>query len=416
MFMNVLFINNFHFRKGGADVVYFNTADLLKKHGHKVLFFSQKSNSNELNFNPDYFIDTKEFLKTGIIRKVLGFYKFIYSFESKRKLKELIAKNEIDIVHIHQYKGILTPSILKVLKSNNIPVIFSLHDYQLLCPHVSFIDGKNKTCERCLNGSSFNCVKNKCNHNNYLYSFISFIEYNFNKIYAPPSKYFARLISVSKFSFNKHRLDSNISSRLVHLYNFFPNLNLVTPNMEMGNYMLFYGRLSKEKGISTLIEAWKKHSHGNNKLIIAGNGPLKEFCMSASDNKSIFYVGYKSGNELKKLIADASFIIVPSEWYENNPLTIIEAYAYGKPVIGSDIGGIPEMIVEGKTGFLFESANPINLFEKINKAEKLTNLEYFSLSTNARMFCEANFSETSHYHKLMEIYTEEINKNVKKKN
>ncbi len=413
--MNILLINNFHYRRGGADVVYFNTAELLKKNGHNIIFYSQKSRLNELNYNPDYFIDEKEFISARFFNKVLGFFRFIYSFESRRKLKTLIKNNKIEIAHIHQYKGILTPSVLKVLKREKIPVVFSLHDYQLLCPHVSFLDGTNKICERCINKSSFNCVLNKCNHNNYIYSFISFIEFNFNKIYTPPAKYFERLISVSQFSYKKHQLNTTLSSKLTHLYNFFPNIDQVIPNREKGGYMLFYGRLSKEKGIPTLIEAWKKRKHLKNKLVIAGDGPLKEFCISASnDNESIFYVGYKKGNDLKNLINNASFIIVPSEWYENNPLTIIEAYAHGKPVIGSNIGGIPEMIIDGKTGYLFESANQISLLEKINTAEKLNKLDYFNLSSESSMYCQTYFSEKMHYNKLMDIYTKGINKNVKK--
>ena len=413
--MKILQINNIHYRRGGADIVYLNTGKLLENHGHDVLYFSQKNVKNETTNSNDYFIKETNYFDKSLINKIYSIPRFFYSDESKRQLSKLINELKPDIAHIHLYKGTLTPSILEVLKINNVPIIISLHDYGLLCPHNLMLDGKMNICTRCVNGSALNCITNKCNRNNLLLSTVSSLEYIFHKAFFPFDKYFDKIITVSKFGQQMHQKSKSLFDKILHLYNFYPDLNQTEINTKKGNYILYFGRLSAEKGVETLFNAWLMKER-KAQLKIVGTGELYEELNKKSIGiSSIEMLGFKSGDELNKLIKEASFIIVPSEWYENNPLTIIEAYANGKPVIGCNVGGIPEIINDGDTGFLFEMGSVDDLSDKITKAETIDEEEYYRLSTNARKFADEHFSEESHYNSLLSIYKEVIISKKKEK-
>jgi glycosyltransferase involved in cell wall biosynthesis len=406
--MKILQINNFHLRRGGADIVYLNTINLLKKHGEQVIDFSQISSNNENSQYADSFVDNFDILKFPFYKKLIKTPRQLYSFETKQKLSQLIEKTKPDIAHIHLYKGVLTASILSVLKKYDIPAAITLHDYSLLCPRNILFNAENKICEKCITSTSLNCVIHRCNRKNFFYSTINFIEYNLNNKFFKPERNFDKIIAVSLFSFNKHLLRKNLRNHLVHLYNFSPGLEEIEVNNTKGKYFLYFGRLSIEKGLSTLIEAFGRLDKSYS-LKIVGTGPLQaEIKKQVQLNKcsNVEILGYKSGMELNCLIRNSSFVIVPSEWYENNPMTIVEAFSYGKPVIGSRVGGIPELIFEGRTGFGFEMANITDLIKVIQKANGLTKDEYLVMSKNARNFAIENFSEESHYKKLINLYSE----------
>lgn len=402
--MKVLQINNIHYRRGGADIVYLNTGRLLESYGHKVFYFSQENAKNENTTSNEYFLKEINYFDKSILSKLVSIPRFFYSIEAKNNLTKLISDLKPDVAHIHLYKGTLTPSILQVLKTHAVPIIITLHDHGLLCPHNSMLDGKMNICTRCVNDSPLNCITNKCNRNNLMLSTVSCLEYIFHKTFFPFEKYFNKIIAVSKFGQKMHMDSGQFSKKVDHLYNFYPDLNQTEINSKKGKYILYFGRLSAEKGVETLFAAWLQEERRLN-LKIVGTGELyEELNKIVIGNSSIEMLGFKSGDELKTLIQEASFIIVPSEWYENNPLTIIEAYANGKPVIGSNIGGIPEIINDEETGFLFEMGSVNDLSDKITKAETIDEEEYYRLSTNARKFADEHFSEESHYNALMSLY------------
>jgi len=230
------------------------------------------------------------------------------------------------------------------------------------------------------------------------------LESYFRDYFYSPNKYIDKFIFVSKFALRKHLQNKpEFTSKAEHLYNFYPLLSKSSPNHKKGDYFLYYGRLSYEKGLKTLLNAWINLK--NLKLKIAGNGPLKEFVQKeVALNSNIEYLGFQTGEELNKIISNASFIIVPSEWYENNPMTIIEAYSLGKPVVGAEIGGIPEIVKHNKTGFLFEPKNSRELEKYVSMANDLDENQYYLFSKNARKFSEENFNKEAHYNKLIKIF------------
>jgi glycosyltransferase involved in cell wall biosynthesis len=406
--MKILQINNVHFRRGGADVVYLNTTELLERYGHEVFNFSQENDKNIATNSNDYFVKETNFFNNSFLGKVYSIPKFFYSREANLKLSKLIKDLRPDVAHIHLYKGVLTPSILLALKDNTIPIIITLHDYGLLCPHNLMLDGKMNICGRCVNGSALNCIVHKCNRNNLMLSTVSSLEFIFHKKFYPFDTYFDRIIAVSKFGQSKHQDSRRLFDKIVHVYNFCPNLKEISINTKKGNYILYFGRLSAEKGLETLLDAWLMEDR-KSQLKIVGTGELNEKLRRKSMGcRNIEMLGFKSGDELNTLINEASFIVVPSEWYENNPLTVIEAYANGKPVIGSNVGGIPEIINDGDSGFLFEMGSVSDLSEKIKKAESICEQEYVRLSLNARRFADEHFSEKAHYNSLISIYEEVV--------
>jgi glycosyltransferase involved in cell wall biosynthesis len=404
--LKILQINNCHFRRGGADVVYLNTGHLLEKKGHKVIYFSKNDKRNIASSSEDYFINGADYFSGKLFKKIKNIFLFIYSIEAKQKLRRLLKENRPDIAHIHLYKGTLTPSILVELKKQSIPIIISLHDYGFLCPHNTFLDGKNNLCLRCIEHSAINCIINKCNRNNFWYSTISALEFVIHKYFFPFHKYFNIMLTVSEFSFKKHSMNKKYFGKLDLLYNFFPSLREIPSSQFQGTYFLFYGRLSLEKGLKTLLNAWTLKQR-KCVLKIVGEGPLfSEISAEVKrySNFSIEVLGYCDGSKLLNLIRESSFIIVPSEWYENNPMTVVEAFALGKPVIGANIGGIPELVKDNENGFLFKSKNIEELSNVIEKAGNLNKSEYLRLSSAARKFALDHFDEDVHYHKLVSLY------------
>lgn len=205
---------------------------------------------------------------------------------------------------------------------------------------------------------------------------------------------------------SKHiQIDGRYKEKSTYLYNFTPNVDCTTVQ---GDYILFFGRISEEKGLRTLLNVMKQLP--DVKLKIAGTGPLLEI-LSSDAPANVEFLGFKKGLELQELIQNASFVVVPSEWYENNPLAIIESFMAGTPVIGSDIGGIPELVADGKTGYIFHPKSCEELKDAIMRAWSLPEGKYKQMSDEAKRFAIDNFSEDNHYNRLMENYQLVINKN-----
>ena len=401
--MKILQINSCHYRRGGADVVYLNTGELLKQKGQEVFFFSMADEKNLPDPYAGYFPKSTDPRNLSTLKKIQLAPSFIYNREAADKLSSLLDEVKPDIAHIHLFLGKLSSSILKVLRKKKIPIVATVHDYRYICPAYLFLDGQNKICEKCISGFYMNCTLKRCSEGNIFQSVMLTADAYFRKYKINPVNYIHRFIFVSDFIRKKHiSFNPEYSAKEKLLYNFVPELDNIVPASTKGNYFLFYGRLSREKGIDTLLKAAQKT---NINLKIVGTGNLYEKYISSSYN-NVEFLGYKSGNELTALIRQASFVIVPSEWYENNPLTILEAYSHGKPVIGSRIGGIPEIIDEGETGFLFEAGDATQLTDVLLKADQVSDTEYARMSGAARNFAASHFNPDKHYEDLMNIYNE----------
>lgn len=232
-------------------------------------------------------------------------------------------------------------------------------------------------------------------------------EQYFRNAFFNPAKYIDGFIYVSNFARNiqEKYMPSLKSKPNITLYNFSTSIVSEPKTMPTDKYFLFFGRLSYEKGVMTLLKAFKELPQSSLKVV--GTGPKEEELKAfARDNgmKNVTFLGYKTGKELTDLVSNAYFIIVPSEWYENNPMTIIEAYSVGTPVIGARIGGIPEIVVDGQTGFQFESGNVAALKNTVLKADALDVKTYTEFSQGTINFANENLSKDSYWRKLIVFY------------
>ena len=406
--LKILQINKYHYIRGGSDSVYFNTTNLLREHGHEVIHFAMDFSENEPSSESNYFASNNDFTKQSVIEKIANIPSFFYNKDAEERLRKLIEIEKPDIAHLHIFYGSLTSSILKVLKEHKIPIVISVHDYKFVCSAYLFLNGKNEVCEKCEGKKHYQAIINNCVKGSRLFSTVFALEAYYRDTFYPIDKMFDRLIFVSKFSatiHNKYKQElKNITS---HIYNFDPLLNTKIANDRKGEYFLYSGRLSKEKGLKTLVQAFSKLP--NVKLKIAGTGEEMEVLRSLSTD-NIEFLGFLKGQELQNAILNASFVVTPSEWYENNPMAVIEALTLGKPVIGANIGGIPEIVIENTSGFLFSAGSEQELRSTVLKAEQLSENDYSKLSVTSRKFAEEHFSPAKHYDGLIKLYSDLLEK------
>lgn len=399
--MKILQINKYPYVRGGADMAFFQTIDLLKQHGHDVYTFTINDNRSIMDNNYAFYADYSEIREQSIYRKMKSIPCFFYNKSAAKEIEKLISKVKPDIAQIHLLFNGISLSVLSVLRKYKIPVIYTVHDFRLLCPS-SQIWLKGDLCKNCFKKYYINCFNYKCYQNSRINSFMTMLEMLYKEFIFPYHKYIDRYIFVSKNYKQLHESSRNyFLDKNVILYNFHPKLNTVKSNNKKGDYLFYYGRITEEKGIQTLIDVMTKLK--NLKLKVAGTGPLLNKLKDKSSG-NVEFLGFINGEELSTVIENSSFVVIPSEWYENNPLTLIEAYAHGKPVIGSKIGGIPEIIDEGKTGYIFNSGDKISLERTIKKALMNTEEQYKILSDNARKYAEYHFSPDNYYNELMDIY------------
>lgn len=400
--MKILKVNKFYFLRGGAERYYFNLVDILKAHGHEVVPFAMKNERNFKTSYDKYFVRATEFYQ----KKSIGDYfhdagRILYSFEARRNIERLIEKVRPDLAHLHNIAHQISPSILHSLKKYNIPVVQTLHDYKLYCPSYLLLS-RGEICERCKRGRYFHVIIRKCFRNQRLASILGCLEaylHRFLRTYDSIDMF----ITPSKFMRNKMMEYGLSQDRVINIPNFV-NVQNFKPKYHHQDYFLYFGRISPEKGVGTLITAMQEVKRA--KLLIVGEGRLLPYIKRYAYDKKIMnveFLGYKLGKELEDVIRNTMFVVVPSEWYENFPYTILESYAMGKPVVGANLGGIPELIEDQVDGLLFEAFNSKDLALKINYF--LDNEKILSeMGRKVREKIEKYYDFEAHYKRLIEVY------------
>lgn len=412
--MKILQINKFYYRKSGSETHFIDLIKLLRENNHKVTVFSTENAKNIKGKGDDCFIDEIE-MNLSNFKK--GFNLF-YNYQAIKALKKIISNNRPDVVHLHNISHHFSPAILKVFKQFNIPVIMTVHDYKLICPNYKLFNSKG-ICKKCIGGKYYHCALNKCVKTSYLGSLVMTVE----AYWARWKKYYDLVdifIAPSYFMRNK-LIEGGINPKKIKYLNNFLSINIAQDNSSeeknTRKYILSFGRLSEEKGLDCLIEAFNNISNKEIVLKIAGEGPastgLKELTKKLGLEKKVDFVGHKPEDELKKIIAESQFVVVPSLWYENAPYTILESYALGKAVLGSEIGGISELIKENETGLTFKIENRNDLTDKINYLLNNENKNKV-MGEMGRLFLNKSFGEKKYLRKLLEIYKKEIFRKLNK--
>jgi len=364
--MKILIVNKFLYPNGGSETYIFRLGEQLQKMGHEVQFFGMEHEGRIVGNRVESYTSDMDF-HTGRFARILYPFKIIYSREARRKIRKVLEDFGPDAVHLNNFNFQLTPSILYEIDkyrrktAGKVKIVFTAHDSQLVCPnHLMQQYISKERCTKCVWGSPWNCAKYKCIHGSFAKSLLGSVE---AFLYRNLGTY--RLIdtAICPSAFLKEKLDTcrELKGKTVVMHNFIePFKEGEGTKKEIEPYVLYFGRYSKEKGIETLLKVCKKLSAIP--FVFAGNGPYEEQVNVAMN---ITNKGFTTGKELKELIHNARFSIFPSECNENCPFAVMESLAYKTPVIGAKIGGVPELIKDSVTGYLFESGNEEQLCQRI---------------------------------------------------
>lgn len=404
--MKILMINKFLYPNGGSETYIFKLGEYLEHNGHEVQYFGMEHSGRCVGNRVNSYTSNMDFHGKSKLTKLIYPVKTIYSFEARKKLRLVLDDFQPDIVHLNNFTYQLTPSIIleiekwKKQSGNKCRIVFTAHDYNLVCPnHMLNNPNTHQNCEKCLGGHFLNCTKGKCIHGSMAKSAVGTMEAYFWKLNGA-YKYIDSMICCSQFL--KTKMDSNplFAKKTVAMHNFVNQVEW--KDVQKRDYVLYFGRFSEEKGIGTLIDVCRELPEIQ--FVFAGTGPLEETIKAV---KNIKNVGFQTGEALAKLIGEARFSVYPSEWYENCPFSVMESQMYGTPVLGANIGGIPELIqakskgAAKPTGELFESGNKQDLKKKIENLWKNKELTH-KYSQNCK---DINFDTIEEYvEKLMKIY------------
>lgn len=402
--MRILLANKFFHPAGGPENLFINSMKKLESMGHEVIPFSMQHPDNLESRYDRYFVSNIDYNHKSISfwGKIKTGLSIIYSVEAKNKMEKLIQDTQPDIAHLHNIYHQLSPSILLPLKRHNIPIVMTLHDFKLVCPNYTFLrDGK--VCEECEGKHFYKAIKYRCVKNSYLKSFISAFEMYLHKLFKIYERNIDRFIVLSQFSKDRFVRYGLPEEKVM----FLPNpIEIPSFRKQDGKdkYILFFGRLSDKNGIFTLIKAMR--GLPEIKLLVLGEGEQQELILDylrENRMRNVQILGFKQGEKLKKLIRESYFTIFPNHCYHLCPLSILESFAYKKPVIGANLGSVPELLEDGVTGLLFEPRNEKKLAEKIKYLYENPE-EVKKMGQNARLKVEENYSAEKYYPKLIQIY------------
>ena len=408
--MKIIYLNNYHYIRGGAEKVFFDEMDLMRGRGHEVIGFTRRHKQDLASpysgyFPPDIETNKVRFSLRGLKTSI----EVIHSFETRRMLKKLVRSTGPEIAHAHNIYGRLTTSVMDYLKDEGIPAVMTLHDYKLACPAYNFTY-QSHICEDCKVHRYYRAVMKRCHKGSYAASLVYAVESYYNWILRKYENNIGIFVAPSGFLKNKLVEYGWPAQRIRHVPNFIDHTRYL-PNYTRGEFFLYLGRLSEEKGVRVLIEAFKRIKKNGISLVVAGEGPLRGTLeeMSRPDSR-ISFTGHISGDALRETTRRALAVILPSVCYENAPISLLEAMAYGKPVIGAAIGGIPEMVEEGRNGFLFAPEDVRDLSDKMESLLDLSETSVAGMGKAAREKVVNDFSADAHYERIMCIYNELSNR------
>jgi len=398
----LLAINNYFYRRGGAEAIFFDHMALFAEIGWDVVPFAMRHDRNEPSEWSEYFVSEIEYgNQPGVLTKVIDAAKVIYSVEAQQNLAKLIAAAPPMFAHAHNVYHHLSPAIFSTLKEADIPVVMTSHALKLACPAYKMLR-HGVVCEKCKGGRFYNVVLNRCVKDSLAVSGVVFIETLVHRLLGLYRDKVDRIVVPSRFYREKLIEWGWPADKLVYIPNFVDVSRMRTDWIER-DYFVYAGRLAPEKGVATLIRA---AALSRQKLVIAGTGPEEAVLrdLAASSGADVTFAGYVSGEGLFRLIGEARALILPSEWYENAPVSILEAYALGRPVIGTDIGGIPEMIREGETGRIARPSSPESLAEAMQAIASLPAAERAAMGRRGRNWISEEFSAAAYRQRMLDLY------------
>lgn len=362
--MKILMINKFLYGKGGAETYMLKLGECLEALGQDVQYFGMDHECREVGNQARAYTRNMDFHNSSLLTRLTYPLSVLYSRQARKKLRQVLEDFQPDVCHLQNFNYQLTPSILLEIRKwekawgRSCRIVYTAHDSQLVCPnHLCRNPRTQLVCEKCLHGSFWNCAAGRCIHGAFLRSILGSLE---SILWHGAGVYRQIDVIICCSRFLKKLLDTNriLAEETVTIHNFVEDIPRIP--VEKRDYVLYFGRYAPEKGIATMVRAAR--ALPDIPFVFAGTGPLEPLL---ADVPNIRNMGFRTGEDLRKLIREASFSVVPSECYENCPFSILESFSLGTRVLGADIGGIPELIEPGKNGELFTSGSCEDLTAKI---------------------------------------------------
>ena len=390
--MKILAIHNFH-RKGSAsgdDQVYKNETKLLEDHGNIVL---------------KLFISNDDFDKASGLKKIKLAFGMVWSFKFYRMVRDIIIREKPDIVHVHTFSPLLSPSVLYAAHRRGVPVVATLHDTRFVCPCATSLRG-NVICNKCNDGHYFRMCKYRCYKDSRIQSLIMAFIYKYHRLRKSFYNQIDLYICLNDIQIKLLTACGYDKNKIVKKYNFMEDVELnevqVKDNGLPEKFVVFYGRIGEEKGIRVLMEVWDKLN--DIPLIVMGTGPLdEEFKEWASSKENVYFLGYTKHGECLRIVKSCQFVVFPSIWYEGCSMVMIETQCLGKAILATDVGFSSEAITEGYDGTKVRLGD----YEAFrNKVRYLWNDSDLceKMGNNARKSYIEKYMAGSNYEQLIDIY------------
>ncbi len=403
-------VQTFYYYRGGDSTYMLSLSKLLEEHGHEVIPFAME---HPMNLPSPYsrsfvsHVDFPELLRKRSPAAALKVVtRSVYSGEARAKIAALADEVKPDLAHFHNIHAHLTASIVAPLRARRIPIVWTLHDYRLLCPNTSFLSG-GEICDRCLPNRFHEAMVQRCKKGSLAASFVAMLTTWYDRLIRIPTR-IDRFITPSDFLREKLIQGGFDPARITTVPNFV-DLSAYRSLPEK-DYFLYIGRLSHEKGLDILIRAVARLDAG--RLLIVGSGPEEEALRQLARKLGagrVEFAGYKSGDDLKMILAEARFVVLPSRWYENLPFAVMEAFAASKAVVASRIGGIPEMVDDGVNGLLFPMGDEDALVDRLARLLRDPGAR-LEMGHRGREKAGRLYDRETHYGRIVRIYQDVLNR------
>lgn len=404
----LLNVHRYRFRKGGAEAVFLDHAALFEARGWQCAEFCMAHPDNPPS-DWDAFFPSPFEPKAGL-GGLLDVPRFIHSGEAQRQMARLLDQFRPDIVHIHGLYHQLTPAVLAPIAERRIPIAFTLHDFKLLCPAYTLFTEKLGMCERCADGAFHHAVRHACLHGSRAVSAVYALDAYVHR-WRRSFDVVDAFVMPSRSILETHAAHGFPRAKLHHVANFFETTTdaatdpalIAEAKARYGRYIVYFGRLSVEKGLHHLIEAC---AMADLPLVLVGDGPeaARLQVQAKASTSPVHFTGYQSGDALWALVEGALAVALPSIWHEIAPKSVLEAMARAKPVVASRIGGLPEQIEDGVTGYLAAPADSAALARALATVGALPAAELDAMGARARTRAMGAFTTDRYYAAMTTLY------------
>ena len=397
-------VTSYYYRRGGAEAVMLDQNELLTSRGWDIVPFAMEYEKNFETGYDDYFVEEIDFASDyKPVEKVRKVIKSVYSLEARREIGRLIDDVRPDVVHAHNVYHHLTPAIFGAIQKKGVPAVMTVHDLKIGCPSKLML-APDGVCERCQGGKTWNAVQQRCLKGSLPLSAIAALETTLHSFLGSYKKNVDLFVLPSRFHMNK-LIDWGLPAEKARYVPNAVDVSELVADFTPGERFVFVGRLSEEKGLLTFVKAV---ASAGVKATIVGTGPQEGElrALVESSGADVEFAGYQTGDALFDIVRNAKALVLPSECYENAPVVLLEAYGVGTPVLGSDLGGIPELIQPGITGFLATAGDVDSFAEQLSAMAALSTNELEEMGKAGRSFVEDRFSREHYLAGLLDVYAE----------